>query len=247
MKPSSIDIQSYQGLLEAHAEALELFKSLLVEENTKYNLTRITSPEQVQTRHFLDSLTGLGLLDGLSRKFGRDLRIVDAGSGAGFPGLVLGLVRPAWSVISLEATDKKVRFQKKVCDALELRNVQVIHGRAEETSHQASFRERFDAVTARAMAAMPMLAEVTLGLVRENGLGVFWKGSDIAKEITAAGDAIKQMGGRIEQIIPYDLPDETGVSMKMSLVVCRKIHAAPEKYPRAFGVIKKTPIGNHLY
>lgn len=244
MKQIPIDIQSYQGLLKTHEEALKQFESLLVAENKKYNLTRVTSSQEVRIRHFLDSLAGLGPLDALSKKLCQPLRIVDIGSGAGFPGLILALVCPAWLVVSVEATEKKVRFQEKVRTALCLQNVQIIHGRSEDLAHQPPFRERFDAVTARALAALPVLTELTLGLIRPGGLGLYWKGSGIAEEVAAADGAIQQMGGRTEEIVPYTLSDEAGESVDFSLVVCRKIHATPEKYPRVFGTIKKTPLGN---
>jgi 16S rRNA (guanine527-N7)-methyltransferase len=242
MNHSTIDIQPCQALLSRYAEKLHQFEQLLVDENAKYNLTRITSPQQVQTRHFLDSLAAIGLFDALAHSRQRPLRILDVGSGAGFPGLVLATVRPEWSFVSLEATDKKARFQETVCKALNLTNIQVLHGRAEEAAHKPAFREAFDAVTARALAPMPVLAELVLAFLRQQGLGIFWKGSSAAEETTAAETAIRQMGGTVEQIAAYTLSDETQEAVTFSLVVCRKISASPPKYPRVFGIIKKHPL-----
>ncbi|MBL7215881.1 MAG: 16S rRNA (guanine(527)-N(7))-methyltransferase RsmG [Phycisphaerae bacterium] len=244
MNHLTIDINPLQTFLEKHQEAFWLFEELLVDENKKFNLTRITSPQQVRTRHFLDSLAGLGFLDSLSKQLQKPLRILDIGSGAGFPGLVLALVRPEWSVVSLEATEKKVRFQEKVCKALNLNNVQVIHGRAEDLAHQTSFRETFDAVTVRALAQMSVLSELAIAFLQKKGIAIFWKGSDLTKEVQQAETPVKQMGGIIDQIASYTLHPETEASIDFSLVVCRKIHSTPKKYPRVFGIIKKHPLGN---
>ncbi|MHC5122076.1 MAG: 16S rRNA (guanine(527)-N(7))-methyltransferase RsmG, partial [Planctomycetota bacterium] len=101
---------------------------------------------------------------------------LDIGSGAGFPGLVLAVVRPTWNIVSLEATEKKANFQKIVCDTLGLENTTILNGRAEAVAHLAQFRQVFDVVTARALAAMPVLTELSLGFVKINGLGLYWKG-----------------------------------------------------------------------
>jgi 16S rRNA (guanine527-N7)-methyltransferase len=243
MNKQTLDIQPCQAVLDRHAEQLHRFQELLVEENAKYNLTRITSPQQVQTRHFLDSLAALATLDSLADTLHRPLRILDVGSGAGFPGLVLAIVRPEWSFVSLEATDKKARFQETVCRTLSLTNMQVRHGRAEEAAHTPAFRETFDAVTARALAPMPILAELVLAFLQPQGLGIFWKGSSAAQEAAQAAPAIRQMGAAVEQIAAYTLPDPQE-AVEFSLVICRKLHASPKKYPRVFGIIKKNPLGN---
>ena len=160
MNSNKLNLDFAQAVLEEYRETLVQFSELLIEENQKYNLTRIDSPEQIGVRHFLDSLAGLSVLDELSKKTGKPLRILDIGSGAGFPGLVLAIVRPQWQITSLEATEKKVKFQKMVCDALGLENAIILNGRAEAVAHHAQFRQTFDAVTARALAAMPVLPPI---------------------------------------------------------------------------------------
>lgn len=243
MNQRTLDIQPYHTLLDAHQDAFRLFEQLLIEENAKYNLTRITSPQQVRTRHFLDSLAALGILDHLAGHLKRPLRILDVGSGAGFPGLVLAIVRPEWSFVSLEATEKKARFQEIVRNALNLSNIQIVGGRAEDLAHKASFREAFDAVTARALASMPVLAELALAFPKPQGLGIFWKGASAGDEIRQAETAIRQMGADIEQLAAYTLPEDTGEAVQFALVVCRKHSPSPKKYPRVFGIIKKQPLG----
>ena len=244
MSTIHIDTNALNSLLEANLETFELFESLLAEENKKYNLTRISSSAQVRTRHFLDSVAALPILDIIVESHKKPLRILDAGSGAGFPGLVLAVVRPEWSFVSLEATEKKVFFQKKICDALKLKNVQVIHGRAEQFASQKAFRETFDIVTARALADMSVLAELTLGFLRKNGMALFWKGPSVEDELTRADKAIRKMGASTDQIVPYTLVSEDNQPVDFSLIICRKVRSTPDHFPRAFGLIKKHPLGN---
>ncbi len=242
MNNSKLNLDSAQAVLEEHRETLDRFSGLLIAENKKYNLTRIDSPEQIWVRHFLDSLTGLSVLDELSKKTGKPLRILDIGSGAGFPGLVLAIVRPQWQITSLEATKKKSDFQKKVCDLLELKNCTILNGRAEAVAHHAQFRQTFDAVTARALAAMPVLAELSLGFVKIGGLGLYWKGPSANEELQTARPAIEQMGAETKSTLSYTLKIENTEPANFSLVVCRKIKLTPEQYPRVFGIIKKKPL-----
>ncbi|MFZ9033793.1 MAG: 16S rRNA (guanine(527)-N(7))-methyltransferase RsmG [Anaerohalosphaeraceae bacterium] len=242
MNHSLINLDSLQVVLDQHRDKLNRFTELLIAENQKYNLTRIDSPQQVEVRHFLDSLAGLSVLDALSQKTGKPLQVLDIGSGAGFPGLVLAVVRPAWQIVSLEATEKKANFQKMVCDTLGLENTTLLNGRAEAIAHLAQFRQVFDVVTARALAAMPVLTELSLGFVKINGLGLYWKGPSAKEELTTAQAAIKQMGGEIEQTLPYTLQTGGSEPAKLSLVVCKKIKPTPQEYPRAFGIIKRKPL-----
>ncbi|MHC5140934.1 MAG: 16S rRNA (guanine(527)-N(7))-methyltransferase RsmG [Planctomycetota bacterium] len=242
MNHSFINLDSLQVVLDEHRDKLNRFSELLIAENQKYNLTRIDSPQRIEVRHFLDSLAGLSVLDTLSQKTGKPLQVLDIGSGAGFPGLVLAVVRPTWNIVSLEATEKKANFQKMVCDTLALKNTTILNGRAEAVAHLAQFRQAFDVVTARALAAMPVLIELSLGFVKINGLGLYWKGPSAKEELTTAQAAVNQMGGEIEQTLSYALQTEDSEPAKLSLVVCKKIKPTPKEYPRAFGIIKKKPL-----
>ncbi len=242
MNNNKLNLDSAQTLLEEHRQKLDRFSELLIAENQKYNLTRIDSPEQIWARHFLDSLAGLLVLDELSKKTGKPLKILDIGSGAGFPGLVLAIIRPQWQITSLEATKKKADFQQKICDTLELKNTTILNGRAEAVAHHAQFCQQFDAVTARALAAMPVLAELSLGFVKIGGLGLYWKGPSANKEVQTAQAAIKQMGAKIENSLSYTLQTEDVEPANLSLVICKKIKATPTQYPRVFGIIKKKPL-----
>jgi 16S rRNA (guanine527-N7)-methyltransferase len=242
MNNRKINFDSLQATLLEHREKLDRFSELLIAENKKYNLTRIDSQEQIETRHFLDSLAGLSMMDELSQKTGKPLKILDIGSGAGFPGLVLAIVRPAWEIVSLEATEKKANFQKMVREALGLENTTILSGRAEAVAHHAAYRQKFDAVTARALAAMPVLTELSLGFVKIGGLGFYWKGPSVNEELKTAQTAIEQMGARVKDIPTYTLPTEEPEPVKLSLVVCKKTKGTPKQYPRAFGIIKKKPL-----
>lgn len=242
MSNNKIHLDMLEVLLQEHQQKLDRFTELLIAENQKFNLTRIDSPEKIHTRHFLDSLAGLSMLDELSAKTSKPLYILDLGSGAGFPGLVLALVRPQWHIVSLEATSKKVRFQEKVCEEIGLKNVTVLQGRGEEIARQEKFREKFDAVTARALAALPMLAELSLGLVRMDGLALYWKGPAVNKELHTAQAAIKKMGTEIQNALSYTLPTNEEEPAKLSLIICKKIKKTPKQYPRVFGIIKKKPL-----
>lgn len=237
-----INLDNLKAALEEHRAKFDRFAQLLIAENQKYNLTRIDSPEQVEVRHFLDSLAGIDVLDELSKKAGKPLKILDIGSGAGFPGLVLAIVRPQWQIASLEATGKKATFQKMVCDGLALKNVTVLNVRAEDIAHHAAYRQQFDAVTARALAAMPILAELSLGFVKPVGLSLYWKGPTADEELAAATPAIEQMGAQVQQAAAYTLPTGEDEPAKLSLIICKKIKPTPKQYPRAFGLIKKKPL-----
>jgi 16S rRNA (guanine527-N7)-methyltransferase len=237
MNDSPLNIDLLQAVLDEYRDKLNRFAELLVTENQKYNLTRVDSLEQIQTRHFLDSLAGLSVLESQAE---RPLTILDIGSGAGFPGLVLAIARPQWKIVSLEATAKKVNFQGMVCDALDLENVTVINNRAESLAHDAQYRETFDAVTARALASLPVLAELSLAFLKLRGAALYWKGPSEDPE-TAQG-AIKTLGAQLEDLFSYSLPGEGTESSKMLLLKCKKIKPTPEQYPRVFGIIKKKPL-----
>lgn len=244
MKETSADIGLVTEILDAHAEAFETFQRLLLEENAKYNLTRITEPAQIRARHWLDSLCALPVLDELAGGQGGSLRLLDVGSGAGVPGLALAIVRPSWQIVLLEATEKKARFQQMVCRELKLSGVTVLHGRSEEKAHDRQLRACFGAVTARAVGALPILAELTLAFLRPGGQAVYWKGPDYRSELADAEGAIKQMGAAVEQVQTVLLPLGEHETAQTNLVVCTKQRETPAAYPRVFGLIKKQPLSS---
>jgi 16S rRNA (guanine527-N7)-methyltransferase len=231
----TLDISTLDALLTQHQQAFDTLSNLLIEENKHTNLTRIIEPDQIRVRHFLDSLAVLPILDNLAGNQS-SLKIADVGSGAGFPVLPLAIVRPEWKLTSIEATGKKVNFQKKVVSELGLKNVTVICGRAEDLAHEKPYREQFDASLARAVADLSILAELSLPLVKIGGLMLAYKGPDTEKEIAGAQKTIQILGGQTDTVWSYSLPDTEG---QFRLISLAKTDTTPIQYPRSYSVISK--------
>ena len=219
------------GLDESRAETLERFSSLLLEKNQVMNLTAITDPAAVAQLHLLDSAALLQFVD-LSGK-----RVVDVGTGAGFPGMPLRILKDDFDLTLLDSLGKRVNWLAEVCDALSLKRVQCIHARAEEFA--AQHREQFDIAVSRAVAQLSILSELCLPLVRVGGQFLAMKSVDTEDEIAAAKSAIKALGGRIAQVEDYAIPTSDVVHR---LVIIEKLSPTPKAYPRAFAKIKKSPL-----
>lgn len=224
-------------LTRQHLVLFEKFYQELMEWNQRFNLTAITDREGVLVRHFLDSLSCLRVLRRGELEAGA--RVIDVGTGAGFPGLPLKIVCPGMRLTLLEATQKKVRFLEHIVATLGLKNVQVIHKRAEELGHEPEHRERYDYALARAVAEMPTLVEYLLPLVRIGGKALAQKGEEAAAEVHGAGKAIVTLGGEVRQLVPVEL---RGLAETRYLVIIDKVAATPEKYPRRPGMPGKRPI-----
>jgi 16S rRNA (guanine527-N7)-methyltransferase len=225
-------------LSPAHADRFARFGALLLDENTRINLTAITDPAEVVTRHFLDSLTCvLGVPE---RERDKPLRLLDVGSGAGFPGLALAIARPRWRVTSLEATGKKVRFQQAVIAALGLANTVALTGRAEELAYSPEHRGRYDVVTARALAALPPLLEYCAPFARPGGRVIAPKKGDLADELAAGARAARILGAHLLPPVSVTVPplDDGRV-----LVVSEQRQPCPSAYPRTAGAPLKRPLG----
>ena len=243
MKAEPLDLSPANAALKSYRYVFDVFAQMLIEQNRTDNLTRVDSAEEIWTRHFVDSLAALPVLDEAAAAARGSFTVIDVGSGAGFPGLALAIARPNWQVVSLEATEKKARFQRLVCQLLGLVNAEVRHGRAETLAREATLRQRFDAVTARALAPLNVLVELTMGFVRPGGMGVFWKGPQVQEEITAAAAAFEKMAVSVPRLSAYTLPDSTDTTFY--LAVADKLGDTPEAYPRAnFAAIKKRPLGS---
>jgi 16S rRNA (guanine527-N7)-methyltransferase len=213
------------------------YRDLLLDWNTRVNLTAITDPTDVATKHFLDSLTCL--LAPVSAPAGQAPHLLDVGAGAGFPGLPLAIARPGWRVTLLEATGKKVRFLEAAIAELGLTNARAITGRAEELAHHADHRGRYDVVTARAVAALPTLLEYCCPFVRVGGHAVSPKKGDLAAETAAGARAAAQLGARLLSPIPVTLP---ALADGRVLLVVRQEHPCPPQYPRSAGAPAKRPL-----
>ena len=224
-------------LAEAQQTAFVRYFHALADWNRRVNLTSVDDWEGVQTVHFLDSLSVAAALPRETLDGGR---VLDVGSGAGFPGLPLKIAFPGLRVALLESVGKKAAFLRAVVDLLALPDVEVLHGRAEELARQPELRESFDAVLARGLAKMSVLAEITLPFARTGGVVVAQKKGDVAEELDEAGEAVRLLGGgplAARWLRLRGIPDER------ALVCAPKIAPTPDRYPRRAGVPRKRPLG----
>lgn len=219
------------GLGTACIEALEEFSRMLLEKNKVMNLTAITDPEEVAALHLLDSLALIGAA-GLDHQ-----RVVDVGTGAGFPGVPLAIALPELQVTLLDSLGKRISFLQEACGALGLENVSYAHDRAEEFA--AKHRESFDLAVSRAVAPLPMLCELCLPLVKEGGRFLAMKSSHSEEEIRQSEAAISALGGQLGRLVDYRIPTTDVVHR---IVFVEKTRPTPKKYPRRFAQMKKQPL-----
>ena len=212
-------------------DALLQYADALLETNKVMNLTAITDPADVATLHFLDSAALLTLADFAGK------RVVDVGTGAGFPGMPLRILEPSIRLTLLDSLGKRITFLQGVCDTLGLSDVACVHARAEEFA--AKHRETYDIATSRAVASLPLLAELSLPLVKVGGYFLPMKAVDSDEELASAEHAIQVLGGRLAGVKDYRIP---GTEVTHRLVVIEKVKPSPAKYPRAFAKIKKAPL-----
>lgn len=225
------------SLQRQQVAAFETYYREIIAWNQRFNLTRITSREDVARFHFMDSLS-LYLHDaqlGLSKASS----VVDVGSGAGFPGIPLKIVCPNLFVTLVESSSKKASFLRHIVGILALKGTEVVQARAEEVARRPEYRERYDVAAARALAPMAVAAELLLPLVRVGGIAVVFKTEDALAELRDAARAIKECGGGEVVVYPYLLP---GAEKKRVLVCVPKIRPTPDKYPRRPGQPFKRPL-----
>ena len=214
--------------------ALSLYERELIDWNTRFNLTAIRDAEEIRTKHFLDSFTcWLAMRDTPCD------RVIDIGTGAGFPGLAMKIALPAMRLTLVESVGKKADFCRHVVNKLSLEQVDVIQDRAEALGQVLAHREQYDWAIARAVAVMPVLAEYLLPLVRVGGSVLAMKGENGPAETHAAEHALRILGGRLRQLVPIHLP---GVAEDRYLVVIQKVAATPTTYPRRVGIPAKRPL-----
>lgn len=223
----------------------ETYVRMLRQWNEKINLTAITDDEGIAVRHLLDSLTLLAPIERYEqeqkkRHAGRvpHLRLVDVGTGAGFPGLPLKIIRPDWDVLLLDSLAKRLGFLEAVIKELALEDIHTWHDRAEDAGHRQDLRGQFDLVTARAVAPLPVLCEYCLPLLHRDGLFLAMKGNPDA-EWPGAAHAVRILGGELDRIEAFTLP---GTDMQRSIIVIRKIGPTPDLYPRKAGKPEKQPL-----
>lgn len=220
-------------------QAFDRYAVMLRDWNTRVNLTAILDDEGIVWRHFLDSLTILPFIDSEKTRTGsQPISLVDVGTGAGFPGIPVRIMRPDLQLHLLDSLQKRINFLEAVITDLNLDDVRTIKARAEDAGTDVHYRERFDIATARAVAALPVLAEYTLPFVRIGGLMIAMKGQK-QEEIDEARPAIRLLGGRIESIDTFTLADG---EMSRTLVLIRKISPTPARYPRKAGLPERRPL-----
>lgn len=216
-------------LTERQLQQFEHYYNLLIEWNNKFNLTAITEPDAVIEKHFIDSV--LPLRDLKSQK------IIDIGAGAGFPSIPLKIVNPDIELVMVDSVNKKVTFLQAVIEVLELSNTRAIHSRVEDLGINPNFREKFDIVVARAVAALNTLCEYTLPFVRLGGKFVAYKSVEVENEVETAKKAIKTLGGTLKSLEKYEMGENT-----RAIVVITKSQKTPPKYPRGKNKPRLEPI-----
>lgn len=205
---------------ESNIEKFEKFYNFLIETNKNLNLTAITDVNEVIEKHFIDSVLP-------EKHFSLNAKVIDIGSGAGFPAIPLKIVRPDLNITMLDSLNKRVNFQLETIKLLNLNNITAIHGRAEDMAKNTNFRESFDIATARAVANLSTLSEYCLPFVKVGGKFIVYKGANSEEEIKNAEKAISLLGGKIENVITYKMGDNL-----RTLVVINKVKNTPSLYPR---------------
>ena len=219
------------GLPTESIPQLRRFSELLLEKNKVMNLTAITEEQDVANLHLLDSAAMLTMADFSGKT------VVDVGTGAGFPGMPMRIVKKDFSLTLLDSLNKRIDFLKDCCQDIGFADVNCVHARAEEFA--ASHRESYDFAVSRAVANLSVLSELALPLVKVGGQFLSMKSVDSEEEISAAKSAIKTLGGKISRVEDYTIP---GTDVTHRVVVIEKVSPTPAKYPRAFAKIKKQPL-----
>lgn len=227
-KCSDINIE----LPESKIRGFYTYMMKLIEWNEKINLTAIVEASEVIDKHFIDSLT-------ISQYLKNTDTVIDVGTGAGFPGIPVKIVNDNLKIDLLDSLNKRINFLNEIINELELKNVQAIHGRAEDESKKKEKREKYDVAVSRAVANLPVLLEYLLPFVKLGGICICMKGSNIEEEVNNSKKALKELGGEIVEINKFNLPN---TDFTRNIIIVRKIANTPEKYPRKAGTALKSPI-----
>ena len=208
------------------------YMNMLIEWNENINLTAIVEPKEIILKHFIDSLT-------VCNDINEGCSVVDVGTGAGFPGIPLKILRPDIEVTLMDSLNKRINFLQIVIKELELNGIVAIHGRIEDFGKNKDFREKFDCSVSRAVANLSVLSEYMLPLVKIGGKCICMKGSNVDEELEKANKAIDILGGKLYDVNKFFLPD---TDMGRNIVIIKKEKNTPNKYPRKAGIPNKEPI-----
>lgn len=211
------------------------YYKILIEKNKVMNLTGITEWEEVVQKHFIDSLALVKAVD-----LSKELKILDMGTGAGFPGIPLKIAFPNLEIVLLDSLNKRIKFLQEVIDNLGLKKIEAYHGRAEEFAKKEKFREQFDYVVSRAVANLATLSEYCIPYVKMNGKFIPYKSGEITEELEQSKKAIQILGGKLLEVKEFLLPDS---DIGRSLVIIEKVQSTKKKYPRMGGKPSKEPLG----
>jgi len=229
------DLEEFEIYLsDIQIDQFIIYYEKLIEWNSFMNLTAITQYEDVLKKHFIDSISIVKALD-----ISKCNSVIDVGTGAGFPGLVLKIVFPNLKVILLDSLNKRIKFLDSVIKILKLDNVEAVHGRAEDLASQEKYREKFDVCVSRAVANLSTLSEYCIPFIKKGGYFVSYKSENSLEEINASQRAIAMLGGSIEKQMKFYLPDS---DICRRLVVIRKTSGTSAKYPRKAGVPSREPL-----
>lgn len=222
------------SLTEEQVSLFEKYRELILEWNTRIDITKITDPKEVDNKHFLDSLSVFRILDPKP-----DMTVIDIGTGGGFPGIPMKIISPFLKITLLDSLGKRVRFLQEVIKELDLPETTAIQGRAEEFFRERKYREKYDIAVARAVAPLPTLVEYCLPAVKVGGVFLAMKGPTAREEIMHSIHAIRKLGGEIEKEDQFTWTEE---KFQRTLILIRKIKATPLLYPRGQGKPRKNPL-----
>lgn len=208
------------------------YMNLLLEWNQKINLTAITKPDEIILKHFIDSIT-------IANNIEENAKLIDVGTGAGFPGIPIKIIREDIEVTLLDSLNKRIVFLQEVIKQLSLTKIEAVHSRVEEFGKNKKYRESFDYATSRAVANLSTLSEYLIPLVKVKGCCISMKGPDIEEEIQQSKKAISLLGGKVEEIKKFQLPKS---DIDRNIIMIRKIKPTSPKYPRKPGMATKEPI-----
>ena len=239
--------QQFEKMMREGARGLEIslsneqleqfyqYYEMLIETNKVMNLTAITEMKDVVAKHFLDSLALVKATENLED----NIKVIDVGTGAGFPGIPLKIAFPNLNITLLDSLNKRVKFLNDVIQALSLKNISAIHGRAEDFGNDPNYRENYEFCVSRAVANLSTLSEYCLPFVKEGGFFFSYKSGDIEAETECAKRAIEKLGGAVEGIVKFLLIE---ADAERSFVMIKKVHSTPKRYPRKAGMPSKEPL-----